>query len=354
MKKTWIIVFTAVFLLSFNKTYAGVIFQDDFESYSPTWQCQQGGVNCGLTKWDCGYGWCNMLGSGANGGNIDGFGAEWKMGAGHNSTNAVYAWKKKGVPNGYRGSAQKTLASSPWTFGHSYAQYNIITNGGNMYSCKVAHTSGASTEPGVGTSWTTYWFVWPTRGEFYHRWYMKIPTKANWNKTVGAGFKYPRYGFTSGMGQIYLDTYERAGGGGDFSTGRLVLISAGGMTYDQGTLCNMTEVQDNQWHCYEFHVILNTPGNSNGTLEFWLDGVKKVSRTNIPWGATSVNAKLNYFWIGLGNVSDSDWVQTNWSAIGFDDVVYATEYITSSGSDGETPDNIAPAQPSGIQVEIIP
>lgn len=32
-----------------------------------------------------------------------------------------------------------------------------VHSGGFLYTCKQAHTSGASTEPGVGASWTTYW-----------------------------------------------------------------------------------------------------------------------------------------------------------------------------------------------------
>lgn len=34
---------------------------------------------------------------------------------------------------------------------------DVVTNGGAYYRCKSAHTSGASSEPGVGGSWTTYW-----------------------------------------------------------------------------------------------------------------------------------------------------------------------------------------------------
>ncbi|MBK8051092.1 MAG: hypothetical protein IPK16_30735 [Anaerolineales bacterium] len=33
----------------------------------------------------------------------------------------------------------------------------VVTNGGSYYRCILAHTSGASSEPGVGASWATYW-----------------------------------------------------------------------------------------------------------------------------------------------------------------------------------------------------
>lgn len=34
---------------------------------------------------------------------------------------------------------------------------DVVTNGGAYYRCKSAHTSGGTSEPGVGASWTTYW-----------------------------------------------------------------------------------------------------------------------------------------------------------------------------------------------------
>jgi hypothetical protein len=34
---------------------------------------------------------------------------------------------------------------------------SVVTNGGTDYYCVRSHTSSASTEPGVGSNWTTYW-----------------------------------------------------------------------------------------------------------------------------------------------------------------------------------------------------
>lgn len=33
----------------------------------------------------------------------------------------------------------------------------VVTHGGQYYRCKLSHTSGGTSEPGVGGSWTTYW-----------------------------------------------------------------------------------------------------------------------------------------------------------------------------------------------------
>jgi hypothetical protein len=34
---------------------------------------------------------------------------------------------------------------------------HVVTQGGQYYRCKLAHTSAAGNQPGVGASWTTYW-----------------------------------------------------------------------------------------------------------------------------------------------------------------------------------------------------
>jgi len=44
-----------------------------------------------------------------------------------------------------------------WSSPTAFALYDAVQNKGSSYVCKSAHTSGASTEPGVGASWTTVW-----------------------------------------------------------------------------------------------------------------------------------------------------------------------------------------------------
>ncbi len=46
-----------------------------------------------------------------------------------------------------------------WVTSTSYAVFDMVSSGGNSYICKVSHTSGATTEPGVGASWTTNWDI---------------------------------------------------------------------------------------------------------------------------------------------------------------------------------------------------
>jgi len=47
--------------------------------------------------------------------------------------------------------------SDAWSSGVQYAEGSKVSNGGFNYVCLVTHTSGASTEPGVGVDWETYW-----------------------------------------------------------------------------------------------------------------------------------------------------------------------------------------------------
>lgn len=44
-----------------------------------------------------------------------------------------------------------------WVTAHAYIVGDLVDNGSGQYICTVAHTSGASTEPGVGASWATKW-----------------------------------------------------------------------------------------------------------------------------------------------------------------------------------------------------
>ncbi|KKN11662.1 hypothetical protein LCGC14_1024140 [marine sediment metagenome] len=46
---------------------------------------------------------------------------------------------------------------SAWLTATAYTRTSYVENDGEIYWCVLAHTSGASTEPGTGGSWTTYW-----------------------------------------------------------------------------------------------------------------------------------------------------------------------------------------------------
>lgn len=47
--------------------------------------------------------------------------------------------------------------TAAWATGTSYGAYSYVKSGGLIYRCISSHTSGASTQPGVGASWQTVW-----------------------------------------------------------------------------------------------------------------------------------------------------------------------------------------------------
>lgn len=58
----------------------------------------------------------------------------------------------------HRNGANITVSGvTAWATATAYVAGDIRSNGGVNYYCFLAHTSGASDEPGVGGSWTTYW-----------------------------------------------------------------------------------------------------------------------------------------------------------------------------------------------------
>jgi len=48
---------------------------------------------------------------------------------------------------------------------------DIVSEGGRYYKCYVDHTSGASTEPGVGANWTDKWIIIPVTTFTVNEWY---------------------------------------------------------------------------------------------------------------------------------------------------------------------------------------
>lgn len=49
--------------------------------------------------------------------------------------------------------------ATAWATSTSYSIGDIRSNGGNVYACSAAHTSGASNEPGVGANWEDNWVL---------------------------------------------------------------------------------------------------------------------------------------------------------------------------------------------------
>ena len=253
---------------------SNIIFQDGFENNPSNWVCANGQLSGWSSGWiSCGY--------------TDGFGYEWRMGTGRGGGNAVYSWKKSGVPNGYRSESNKWLS------------------GGDLYS------------------------------EVYHRWYMKVPPANLYNKDIPQGFKFWRYilrenGF-SGPPEINLNVSHSS----KFATGSITIYNS---TSGYLSLTPISDFNDNEWHCHELRIKLNSNGSYDGVIQYWLDGTLKATHNDLSFSTATTNLAIHRFGVGVGNTSDPDWDQSEWSAIGFDDVVLSTSYVGT----GETVDPVEP------------
>ena len=64
-----------------------------------------------------------------------------------------------------------------------------------------------------------------------------------------------------------------------------------------GWLVGVTEIfssaDSGQWRCVEGHVVLNTPGVSDGVFEFWIDGQAEAAATDLDWRGTYTDYGIN-------------------------------------------------------------
>lgn len=274
-------------------SFGAIIFQDDFESDSSNWKCTDGQ----LSKWTDGYMYCGQHYNPGDGA------ADWRMGPGHNSNNAVYAWKHVSVPNDYYTESEKRLDPEGYT-----------------------------------------------RKDIYHRWYMRIPT--TFDKATGEGFKYWRYvNAPTGINvaAIYLNNC-----GDTFRTGSMCILETGqGLRLD---LIPTTEIADGNWHSHEVRIKYNTNGStSDGILQYWFDGTLRHTTNNIRWDTT--NVALNWVAVGIGNVSVSPWYMSEWTAAAFDDVIVSDTYNGPIGGGGDTesptvPTNLSATTISNSQINL--
>ncbi|MHB9027079.1 MAG: hypothetical protein ACYC7E_23330, partial [Armatimonadota bacterium] len=83
---------------------------------------------------------------------------------------------------------------SAWVTGTAYVAGDGVNRLGSSYYCKLGHTAGAANEPGVGASWTTYWDYIAQKG-----------TDGVAGRTVLSGSGAPAGG-TGTNGDFYIDT----------------------------------------------------------------------------------------------------------------------------------------------------
>jgi len=62
------------------------------------------------------------------------------------------------------GNTRGYVWKGPWATSTAYLVNDMVENDGSGYLCILLHTSGASTEPGVGAGWTNDWNLLTQKG----------------------------------------------------------------------------------------------------------------------------------------------------------------------------------------------
>ena len=133
-----------------------------------------------------------------------------------------------------------------------------------------------------------------------------------------------------------------------------IKVAFNGGPYDWGAGYGSWKAPNNKWVRFDFHVKLNTPGQSDGLVEFWIDGNLKAKKYNINIRGNN-DYKMNNVLVG-GWYSNSGANSDQWNYRYIDDVVISTQPIgntSSSSSTGTLPPQYIgtkPPAPTSIRV----
>lgn len=166
--------------------------------------------------------------------------------------------------------------------------------------------------------------------ELWVRWYMRYQNGFKWNPLIYDKILY----FNPGESRAVVPEWYGADQSNVWTFSGQNYTGSGGWTTIMGG-----SASDGQWHAYEVHLKMDTNG-SNGTAEMWIDGIKRVSHTNVNFGTQS---GWTYFVIGENQSSPNN---GGCFYVDFDDIsVSITGYI------GLITNTLAPAPPSSLTVQ---
>ncbi|MEK7657932.1 MAG: fibronectin type III domain-containing protein [Patescibacteria group bacterium] len=177
--------------------------------------------------------------------------------------------------------------------------------------------------------------------ELWIRWYMRYETGYTWNplnhdKILIVNVNQPGYVVVmfSWADEVAVEVNGNRYGSGVGNGWNTVMANG-------GTDSNGNKTSDGQWHLYELHLIKDTNG-SNGVAEWWIDGVKRLSRNDVPYGTFSG-------WGGILIASNQNSPSNGRSVyIDYDDMV-----ISTSGPIGGGVDAQAPSVPAGLTAQAV-
>lgn len=145
-----------------------------------------------------------------------------------------------------------------------------------------------------------------------------------WQSGTSAGVHLWRYYNASSGAQLHFDFNIPTGASGI----QLAFFSAFAPDIaPSGNWAPAAPENQGRWQCWETRVKLNTPGQSDGIIEFWVDGVRRANYTGLNLRGTSsevfrvIDVQSN---IG-GGPHPSTWIPEYWW--GIDDVKVSTQQI---------------------------
>ncbi len=189
-----------------------------------------------------------------------------------------------------------------------------------------------------------------SQSELWIRWYTRFQIGFQWNVL----FEYKALIVDPGLStQILIGPrwqdqlgIVRSGNPYDSSSGGWNTIMVNGGTDARGN-----KTSDGQWHLFEIHLKMDTNGN-NGIVEFFVDGVRRLYRTDVNYGTS---AGWSNMVIGDNGGRVANGVPSAYY-VDYDDMVISTSGPIGgsiSTSTLPTSDNISPSIPSNLSAAAV-
>lgn len=253
----------------------------------------------------------------------------------------------------YDDDFESTLASKGWDTGScNPSDPNPAVNFPDGCNPKRTNTSphtGSFSLQGTYTgldsgAWIDHTFQPVT--EVYHRFYYQTRNFAynspgTKNFATSDGMHYPNFWINHYEASRQFSVYMQLG----FDNQAPCTGPNQDCIYTTNMNASSASIPDNQWFCVEDHVKFNTPGQANGVIEMWINGIQTmgyynrvlVSTTPDCNSCASSNSGFNFNRI---------FVQHGVGTMFYDNFAVGTTRIGCSGSQ-----QAAPAAPTGLTVQ---
>ncbi|MDF0643656.1 MAG: hypothetical protein P0111_06465 [Nitrospira sp.] len=207
-------------------------------------------------------------------------------------------------------------------------------------TCAVAGTPGADCGVWAFRSYG------PTDDLWLRFWYRTANFTYNFSNTKNVYLNTSSTGVPNGVWEHVYGSREIS-----FTMQNVVETCPSGSTVTCVYLPNVSSVplSDNQWYCIETHNKMNTPGQANGVIEAFVNGVQTVGYYNRTFRGTSSNGAPS------GNSSTAQFnglkifVQAGSGYMYYDDFAAGNTRIGCGAATAQ--DVTAPASPSGLRIQ---